>query len=195
MSVMLVGGKVLLGPDGKVATDPACCCGTPACPCGPDTMLQPFFDSGSGNYYATRIDDSCAMTTTYSNPVSKYARFITENINIVACGGGYTGTLTGIFQITMDCDGTHLISCSGGIFNGLGHCVQGCPGAGCDADIGEGAIPNTKNTQTLTDECMLPTGACCNFGTHTCVEEVQPKCDDDGGFYLGDGTTCTPNPC
>ena len=41
---------------------------------------------------------------------------------------------------------------------------------------------------------VVPTGACC-LPTGTCAIRSQATCEAQGGTYLGDGTTCTPNPC
>ena len=39
-----------------------------------------------------------------------------------------------------------------------------------------------------------PTGACC-FMDGSCVVAGQQDCEDEHGTYMGDGTTCDPNPC
>ena len=39
-----------------------------------------------------------------------------------------------------------------------------------------------------------PTGACC-FLDGSCVVAEQHDCEDQHGTYMGDGTTCDPNPC
>ncbi len=39
-----------------------------------------------------------------------------------------------------------------------------------------------------------PTGACC-FADGSCVVLEQQMCEEPGGSYQGDGSTCEPNPC
>lgn len=41
--------------------------------------------------------------------------------------------------------------------------------------------------------CCTGTGACCNGST--CSIKTESDCRLGGGVYLGNGTTCTPNPC
>ncbi len=38
-------------------------------------------------------------------------------------------------------------------------------------------------------------GACCHWYSTDCVITTQEACEADSGYYLGDGTTCDPNPC
>ncbi len=39
-----------------------------------------------------------------------------------------------------------------------------------------------------------PTGACC-FADGSCVVLEQQQCEEQGGSYQGDGSTCEPDPC
>jgi hypothetical protein len=43
--------------------------------------------------------------------------------------------------------------------------------------------------------CSLEMGACCFFPGGECRLESEGACDDAGGEYQGDGTSCVPNPC
>jgi hypothetical protein len=40
----------------------------------------------------------------------------------------------------------------------------------------------------------LPTGACC-FADGSCLVLGESTCGEQGGNYMGNGTTCDPNPC
>ena len=40
-----------------------------------------------------------------------------------------------------------------------------------------------------------PVGACCIDPNCVCLVRTRTQCDDEGGSYLGDDTSCDPNPC
>jgi hypothetical protein len=44
------------------------------------------------------------------------------------------------------------------------------------------------------NDCAAATGACC-FTDGQCIVATQDECATQGGNYVGDGTTCQPNPC
>jgi hypothetical protein len=46
----------------------------------------------------------------------------------------------------------------------------------------------------VCNPCVVPTGACCHDGG-TCTVTSAIGCENLGGTYGGDGTTCTPSPC
>jgi len=46
----------------------------------------------------------------------------------------------------------------------------------------------------LFNDCAPPTGACC-FPSGLCSVVTAAECETQQGVYVGDGTTCTPNPC
>lgn len=51
------------------------------------------------------------------------------------------------------------------------------------------------STNSLTHGCdPSEVGACCRTG-QTCTETTEAACDALGGFWLGPGTVCSPNPC
>ncbi len=189
------GGNVLLGPGGMVATDPMCCCGggNPTCPCAEGVMYPPFHNAIDDTYHSSVTNDCCTLILSYGPAVSKYARFQTLTAVNDACGMGYTGSITCVFAID---PGTCLevaVSCSGEIDLG-GECIENCSGIACDSEcIRSSCASGTTNTTTLSDPCDLPNGACCISGV--CVEEQSPHCDDDGGFYYGDGSTCPQETC
>ena len=39
-----------------------------------------------------------------------------------------------------------------------------------------------------------PSGACC-FASGACLEGTQVNCQQAGGYYMGDGIPCEPDPC
>ena len=51
----------------------------------------------------------------------------------------------------------------------------------------------TQLTDVLTS-VGPPTGACC-FASGGCLVGTQADCKTAGGLYMGDGTSCDPNPC
>lgn len=71
---------------------------------------------------------------------------------------------------------------SGNLQHGHGYCVR--PGDDCEL-VAEG----DAGTPIFT-----PMGACCD-GIGNCTIATQASCEDSGGVYQGDDTTCDPNPC
>ena len=64
------------------------------------------------------------------------------------------------------------------------HCCypgQTCCGAGC-----------CESDETCCNGVCAFKGACCKFDTGSCSEETHFCCDQQGGSYQGDGTTCSP---
>lgn len=156
--------------------------------CNCTSLLPPFFNSDDGLYYKTRIDDCCALSTTYSTPCSPTLRFATLTATNEACNPGYTGSCTNVnhfYLIDETCDLVRIL-CEGDITTDPGgHCIEGCS-EGCDVDCNFGGCqPNTKNTQTLSDEqeCY---GACCDcFGC--AYPRTQEQCAEAGGtWYPGE---------
>jgi hypothetical protein len=56
-------------------------------------------------------------------------------------------------------------------------------------------LPGGGQVHGYVVEFDVPTtiGACCFM--HICVLLTQPDCTDNGGTFLGEGTTCEANPC
>ncbi len=61
-------------------------------------------------------------------------------------------------------------------------------------DTHEVSQANRRPVLTIQFTSPLPTGACCLDGG-VCVETDATTCASLGGFYQGDGTDCSPNPC
>jgi hypothetical protein len=92
--------------------------------------------------------------------------------------------------------------------NPAGSCVVGAD-ASYDTEVIDWTVPTTGTYWLILDHYGLnsgkgpwnlsytivsptPTGACCDPVTGDCTVTTQAGC---GGQYLGDGISCTPNPC
>ncbi len=62
--------------------------------------------------------------------------------------------------------------------------------ASVDEREGQGTVINFPDQTPSTSG----TGACC-FSDGSCSIETAAECESDGGFYLGDGTSCDDCPC
>jgi hypothetical protein len=97
-----------------------------------------------------------------------------------------------------ECDGL------GGTFLGHGTSCDpsDCPGACCEpwgactiTSQGECILPNIWHDGTVTCEpnpCPQP-GACCLWDY--CEILPEPQCDYENGHFLGNSTSCNPDPC
>lgn len=72
--------------------------------------------------------------------------------------------------------------------------MVGSPDVIIEGDIYHGYAVNVPQCGGLTEGPPTPIGACC-FDDGTCVVTTQNLCESEGGTYLGDGTSCIPNPC
>ncbi len=103
------------------------------------------------------------------------------------------------------CVGGNDDSCTGGA-SGLLSTVTWCSEAGVMYYITVGGYSSGTATGafqldvfddgvacTGAIDCTLPTGACCVGAV--CSVETPLDCADLGGDWLGEGTTCDPNPC
>jgi hypothetical protein len=92
-----------------------------------------------------------------------------------------------------DCDDEN--GGSGG--NGGSTCIPGAFGSLPVPGPGPATMPSYSGPLPLGIPCppiAYQLGACCLPGGN-CVETSESECIDQGGVYMGDGTSCTPNPC
>ncbi len=163
------------------------------CPCSEGLLYPPFHNTDDNTYHSSVTNDCCTLTLSYGPEVSKYARFRALTAVNTACGEGYTGSITCSFKISAETCFEVAVSCSGEIDLG-GECIENCSGIACDsACIRSSCATGTTNTTTLSNPCDVPMGACCIFGE--CIIEEGLHCDDDGGFFYGNGTTCPQETC
>lgn len=187
MSVYLQDGLVLLD-GGSVAIDTGCCCGgIPTCDCNDEAMYPPFFNPIDGLFYAQRIDDCCAMTTTYIGGVPEFWRFKFKNSAESSCGC-FSGSVSAQWFINEFCL-NELNTCSGEIDDCDHNCIEG-DASGCTNPCGhEGCYSGgTINSVTLTEPCVN-LGQCCScLGCQT--DRTHQQCNDVGGTWYQNGPPC-----
>jgi len=65
------------------------------------------------------------------------------------------------------------------------------------ADAGDPVLDSSVllDCQSFVCSAAPPTGGCCEPGDDDCFLLSRHDCEEEGYTYLGDGVTCSPNPC
>ncbi|MFQ5589840.1 MAG: Kazal-type serine protease inhibitor family protein, partial [Phycisphaerae bacterium] len=104
----------------------------------------------------------------------------------------------------------------GGVYVGDGSTCPANPADLCGPPVGACCFPDGTCADLPLDVCLIeggnplpgascdlvdcgppPTGACCvhdPMGIAACIETTPSHCHLEGGMYMGDGTTCPPDP-
>lgn len=196
--VRLLHGRPLMRA-GKVALSDACCCGGACCttdlwPANVCTQSsQADCEAGGGNYLGDGTE--CADIFCNEGACCEFDGDCTETQDffcgtcIVGAGSCFMGY--GTTCETTRCEGACCCFPAGdclGFDLTYAECTAACP-----------TPPNTSGW-LLNGDCETlgcgeeATGACCCAGD--CFEGItQANCEASECTYVGDDTTCTPNPC
>ncbi|MCH2133385.1 MAG: hypothetical protein MK116_06520 [Phycisphaerales bacterium] len=133
-------------------------------------------------------DGSCQ---TYHSQIDGIAVTAGETYYI-RIGGWQAATGTGTLTISTDFGSDPIGACCM-LMGGEKTCVGDQTEADC-TEFGSGDWQGAGTSCSDPNPCNLPGGACC-FGSTCEIYEEAFACGNSGGDYLGDGTTCDPNPC